>query len=113
MFLCQGEFPQAIYFVRSPQSANNACRIIRTRNEPIDGEQAGFEDDESGKTAEPTEEDNRKDCEQDRAKDVSSHLSSALVSALIGCEIRHRALLGALDPSHKGGSRPLSQGQLL
>ncbi|MGY3371639.1 hypothetical protein ACVWZL_008764 [Bradyrhizobium sp. GM2.4] len=66
--------------VHSVSSTNNACRIVLARNHPIDCEQATFDDNEGGQTAEPTEEDHGKGSKQERAEDVGDKLAVALAS---------------------------------
>ncbi|WP_271592560.1 hypothetical protein [Bradyrhizobium sp. CCBAU 65884] len=76
--------------------ANNASRVVRARDQPIEPDQAHFEDNERDNAADPAEEDDGKGPEQDCAKQVGKHLADAEVSVVSRREIRHRAPLSLL-----------------
>ncbi|MBB4381497.1 hypothetical protein GGD66_001214 [Bradyrhizobium sp. CIR48] len=76
--------------------ANNASRVVAARNQPIEPDQARFEDNERDNATDPAEEDDGKGPEQDCAKQVGKHLADAEVSVMSRWEIRHRAPLSLL-----------------
>ncbi|SCB55863.1 hypothetical protein GA0061098_105716 [Bradyrhizobium shewense] len=56
--------------------ADYGCRIVTARNEPIDREQAGFDDGEREYASDPSEEDDGKSCEHDPAEDIGHTLAT-------------------------------------